>query len=380
MKTYQLHNKTLSLLGGGQLGQMLIQAAIPYNLKIEVLDPHKEAPCAALAHRFVQGDFADADEVLRFAEKSDFVSLEIEHVSCDALHELEKRGCLVFPPARVLEMVQDKGRQKQFYFENDIPTAAFEIIHGREDIKKQRDFLPCFQKLRRGGYDGKGVRAIRDLDDLPKAFDAPSVLEKAVKIQKEISVITVRRPSGEIAVYDPVEMVFDPEANLVDSLIAPAQIPEEKLDEARALALRLTEKLKPVGLLAVEMFLSKDNEILVNEIAPRPHNSGHHTIQAAFTSQFENHIRAILDLPLGSTALLKPAAMINLLGSEKASGECIVRGLDEVLAIKGVSVHLYNKKESQPKRKMGHVTLLADSLEQVKKNIVQVKSLMEVGP
>lgn len=346
--------KRLGILGGGQLGRMLIQAALNYNLYTKVLDPDATAPCQSLCNEFVQGSFMDYDTVLAFGQSVDVLTIEIEHVNLDALKALEQQGKQVFPQSQVLELVQDKATQKQFYQQQGIPTATFTL-----DVANYAGPFPVMQKLRRLGYDGKGVKKINDARALAAGFTEPSLLEAFVPFQKELAVIVVRNQRGDITTYPTVEMKFHPEANLVEWLLSPARIAEAVDKQARSIAMRIAEALKVVGVLAVEMFLTPTGEILVNEIAPRPHNSGHHTIEANYTSQYDQHLRAILNWPLGNTAPRDTAVMINLLGEPGFNGVAKYQNLDHVLAEPNVYVHLYGKTETKPLRKMGHVTILA---------------------
>lgn len=351
----------LGILGGGQLGRMLIQAGIDLNLHFLILDPDADAPCKTLAHEFYHGSFADFETVYNFGKKCDVVTIEIEHVNCDALAKLKAEGIKVYPDPEVIRTIQDKGLQKEFYKKYNLPTADFRLLKDESELAAHQDFLPAFQKLRTLGYDGKGVQKVTSETAAEKIFTAPSVLEKLVDYEKEIAVICARNASGEIAVFPATELVFHPEFNLVDYLIAPADISEEIQEKAAELARNVLEAFDMVGILAVEMFLTKTGDVLVNEVAPRPHNSGHHTMKANYTSQFEQHLRAVLNLPLGDTRQHSAAAMANLLGEAGFSGEAKYEGLKETLEIPGVYVHLYGKKITKPARKMGHLTALAET-------------------
>lgn len=374
-KFYQ--NFRLGILGGGQLGRMLIQSGIDLNIDFSVLDPDPQAPCSQIS-TFTTGKLTDFDTVLAFGEKCDLITIEIENVNTAALKELVKRGKKVFPQPEVIELIQDKRVQKQFYRENDIPTAEFILTGNRADVSAKASFLPAVHKLGKEGYDGRGVQVLRTASDLPKAFDAPGVLEKLVDIDKEIAVIVSRNERGEIMAFPSVEMVFHPEANLVEYLLSPAQISSAADDIAWQLATKVINKLGMVGILAVEMFVTKDKQVLVNEIAPRPHNSGHHTIEANVTSQYAQHLRAILGLAPGDTRSLLPAAMVNLLGEEGHSGLANYSGLEEVMKTPGAYVHLYGKKLTKPFRKMGHVTIVDNDIESLKKKINFVKQTLKV--
>lgn len=350
----------LGILGGGQLGRMLIQSCVNLNVNTSVLDPSSQAPCSGFSNEFRKGSLQDFDTVYAFGKSVDLLTIEIENVNVEALYQLEKEGVPVFPQPSVIEIIQDKRVQKQFYIDNGIPTPAFILIENADEIKKHIDFLPAFQKLGKGGYDGGGVQSLKSEEDLGEAFNAPSLLESYIDFDKEISVIAARNSDGEITTYPAVECVFLPEYNLVDYLIAPSSISEKIEKEAQEIAKKVVGKLGIVGILAVEMFVTKDGEVLVNEVAPRPHNSGHQTINANYTSQYEQHLRAILNLPLGSTAIKRPSAMVNLLGEDGYQGTAIYEGIEDIMRIEGVSVFLYGKSATKPHRKMGHITIVDD--------------------
>ena len=363
------------MLGGGQLGRMLLREAQDIDVHMSMLDPARHAPCSELANSFSQGDFADYDTVMEFGKGMDVITVEIEHVNTQALHELEQEGIAVYPQPSVLELIQDKGRQKEFYRDNGIPTADFRLIENASEIG---DSMPIVQKLRTGGYDGRGVQVLRTAGDMEKAFDEPSVLEDLVDLEMEISVIAARNAGGDVSTFPAVEMEFNPEANLVEFLCAPARIDKATEEKARKLAAEVAEKMGIVGLLAVELFLNKDGELLVNECAPRPHNSGHHTIEGNYTSQYGQHLRAILGLPPGNTDLRCPAVMVNLLGDKDHTGPVIYEGIEKALALPGVYMHIYGKAETKPFRKMGHATVLADTLEEAISRARKVKELVRV--
>ncbi|MES2277597.1 MAG: 5-(carboxyamino)imidazole ribonucleotide synthase [Bacteroidota bacterium] len=348
----------LGILGGGQLGRMLIQQAINYNVTVKVLDPDPEAPCRKLCDEFTTGSLGDYETVYNFGKTVDLLTIEIEKVNVDALEQLEKEGVVVYPQPRIIRLIQDKGLQKQFFKENDIPTADFQIVNSLEQLKQSHIPFPYIQKLRRDGYDGKGVYKVVDETYLAKAFTAPSLVEKLIDFEKEIAVIVARNESGEVKCFPMVEMEFNPEANLVEFLIAPSTLPFEIHQEAEHIAKRIAESLKIVGLLAVEMFLDKHGRILVNELAPRPHNSGHQTIEGNTVSQFEQHLRAIFNQPLGNTDCLNNAIMVNVLGEAGYEGPAIYQGIEKVLNQPGVYIHLYGKAITKPFRKMGHVTIV----------------------
>jgi 5-(carboxyamino)imidazole ribonucleotide synthase len=361
-------NKRLGLLGGGQLGRMVIQEAISYNIDVHVLDGDENAPCKSIATTFQAGSITDYETVLNFGQDKDVITVEIENVNIEALEELEKQGKKVYPQPRVLRIIKDKGLQKQFYVDNGLPTAPFIFIENREDIRNNKDFLPAANKLRTGGYDGKGVVLIRSKEAISTGFDTSGILEKFIPFQKELSVIVARNEDGETVAYPVVECEFNPELNLVEFLFAPAEITAETERKAKEIAINVINKLDMIGILAVEFFLLESGELLINEIAPRPHNSGHHTIECNYTSQFEQHLRSILNFPLGSTDIILPGVMINLLGEAGYSGPAVYEGMQEAMTQKGVYIHLYGKKETKPFRKMGHVTVALPDLEQAKKN------------
>jgi 5-(carboxyamino)imidazole ribonucleotide synthase len=356
----------LGILGGGQLGRMLIQEAVNFNIHISVLDPAVSAPCADLANNFVVGNFNDYQTVLDFGKTVDVLTIEIEHVNIEALEELERLGKKVFPTPQALRTIQDKGLQKQFYKAHDIPTAPFHLIDNAEDALLFKEQGPFMQKLRKGGYDGKGVTPLRTEAEFNGAFNAPSVLEEFVPFVKELAVIVARNESGEIATFPLVEMEFNPEANLVEFIFSPANVSIDIENNAKKIASDIANKLEHVGLLAIELFLTEDGTVLVNEIAPRPHNSGHHTIEACFVSQYGMHLRAILNMPLGSTGLRTPAVMINLLGEKGFEGKARYENIEEVLHTEGAYIHLYGKEDTKSFRKMGHITVCNTNLEEAK--------------
>lgn len=371
-------SKILGVLGGGQLGRMLIQSAINYNQDIHILDPDPLAPCRDIAQRFVCGSLKDFDSVYDFGKECDVITVEIESVNTEALEKLQDEGKAVFPQPHILRLIQDKREQKEFYRKSGIPTADFVLTENKADVIAKKDFLPAVNKLGKDGYDGRGVQVIRTEEELDHAFDAPGLLEKLIDFDREIAVIVARNANGDLSVYPSVECAFHPTANLVEFLFAPAEISAEIEKEAQEIAKSVILKLDMVGILAVEMFVTKDGEVLVNEIAPRPHNSGHHTIEANFTSQFEQHLRAVMNWPLGDTELRSPAAMINLLGEEGFTGEAIVEGREEAMTEKGVYIHLYGKKITKPFRKMGHVTILDDEVENLKRRANRIKDLIKI--
>lgn len=372
------NNKTIAVLGGGQLGRMLIQAAIDFDFKIKCLDPDKNAPCRFIAHEFVVGNLTDFDTVVEFGKDADIITIEIEAVSIDALDALEKLGKKVFPQPTVLRKIQDKRIQKQFFKANEIPTADFVLTENLADLKNLSHFLPAVHKIGKGGYDGRGVQIIKNDAEWINGFDAPSVLEKLVDFEKEIAVIVAQNEAGECVTFPVVEMVFHPTANLVEYLYSPANISEEQAKKAEEIAIKTAQAFGIIGLLAVEMFLTKDGEILVNEVAPRTHNSGHQTIKGNDVSQFEQHLRAIQNLPLGNTDSINYAAMVNLLGEAEFEGTPLYEGMDKILTIKGIHPFLYGKAQTKPFRKMGHVTIVANNFEELKEKVYFVKETIKV--
>jgi 5-(carboxyamino)imidazole ribonucleotide synthase len=374
----------IGILGGGQLGKMLALAAANWDFKIYSLDPTPEAPASAVSTGFTVGDFKDYDQVMTFGADKDLISIEIEHVNTDALRALEQMGKKVHPSPAALDIIKDKGLQKQFYQENNIPTAYFELFEDEKALKKAITSglwtLPLVQKTRTAGYDGKGVAILRTLEDLEtKLLPGPCLAEVLAPIQAEIAVVAARNEQDEVAVFPAVEMDFHPEANLVEFLICPARIPALIEAQAEALAEQVIRAFNICGLLAVEMFWTRDGEILVNEVAPRPHNSGHHTIDSAHTSQFEQHLRGICNMPLGSTTSKTPVAiMLNLLGEPGHKGPVKYQGVDECLALEGVNIHLYGKSQTSPFRKMGHVTITGNTSEEAIKKADFVKKNLKV--
>lgn len=377
-KCWYGNSTRLGMIGGGQLGRMFIQEAINFDVQVHVLDPDSNAPCKLIAHSFTQGSLTDYSDLYQFGLDKDILTVEMENVNIEALEALEKLGKKVFPQPRVLKIIKDKGLQKQFYLDNNIPTADFKLISSVEELEDNIELLPFMQKMRTGGYDGKGVQAIRSKEDFNKAFSVPSVLEKMIPFEKELSIIVARNENGDIKAYPAVECEFSEEANLVEFLFAPANILSEIEQKATELAKEIIQKLDMVGILAVELFLLADGSILVNEIAPRPHNSGHHTIECNVTSQFEQHMRSILNLPLGATNILQAGAMINLLGENGYEGAVHYEGLEKYLGYPGVHPHIYGKQQTKPFRKMGHVTIAGPSLDAVKRIAIEVKQGIKV--
>ncbi|MHB1176982.1 MAG: 5-(carboxyamino)imidazole ribonucleotide synthase [Daejeonella sp.] len=368
----------LGILGGGQLGRMLIQESINFNVTTHVLDPDPKAPCKDLCNTFVTGSLTDYKTVYNFGKAVDLITIEIEKVNVDALQQLESEGVLVYPQSRVIRLIQDKGVQKQFFKENGIPTSPFKLIQKKSELISGNFPFPYIQKLRKDGYDGRGVHLVKSQADLDSAFEAPSLIEDWVDFEKELAVIVSRNEDGEIKTFPCVEMEFNPEANLVEFLISPSTLDPEILERADKLAVKIAGDLKIVGVLAVELFLTKGGDILVNELAPRPHNSGHQSIEGNYTSQYEQHLRAIFNLPLGDTRSISHAVMINLLGEKGFEGTAEYEGLKEVLTMEGVYVHLYGKKLTKPFRKMGHVTILDEDRQKAIDKAKHVQSILKV--
>lgn len=370
----------LGILGGGQLGKMMLFDTRKFDIQTFVLDPSHEAPCKIACNKFFQGNLMDFDTVYYFGKQVDVLTFEIELVNLDALEKLESEGVKVFPSPKTLRLIQNKGIQKDFYSNNNIPTAAYKRFENLESLieESQNLKLPFVWKCTEFGYDGMGVKIIRTLSDLDNLPDVECISEEMIPFKNELSVIVCRNVSGEIKTYPVVEMEFHPEANQVEYVICPARIDDKVAEKARAIALNVSEKFNHVGLLAVEMFQTIDDEIIVNEVAPRPHNSGHHTIETSYTSQFENHIRAILDLPLGNTDSKVAGIMVNLVGAEGFSGDVVYENIETIMGWNGVTPHIYGKKETRPFRKMGHVTIVNENMVEARKIAENVKNTIKV--
>ena len=382
MINYFSSDFTLGILGGGQLGKMLLYETRKFDIRTIVLDPSAEAPCKVACNEFTQGDLMDFDTVVNFGRQADVLTFEIEGVNVEALEKLEEEGIKVYPSSKTLRKIQDKGTQKEFYLSSGIPTAPFKKYSSKmaflEGIQEGDLSLPVVWKSTTGGYDGKGVAVVRDVktaEDLP---EKPCIAEDLIPFKNELAVIVARNPSGEVETYPVVEMEFHPEANQVEYVICPARIEASVAEKARKVAKKVSEAFQHVGLLAVEMFQTKDDEILVNEVAPRPHNSGHYSIEGAFTNQFEQHLRAILDLPLGETESKAGGVMVNLVGEEGFTGNVIYENIAEILKLKGVTPHIYGKKSTRPFRKMGHVTIVNSDLSEARRIAEEVKKTIRV--
>ncbi|HEX4372234.1 MAG TPA: 5-(carboxyamino)imidazole ribonucleotide synthase [Puia sp.] len=348
----------VGILGGGQLGKMLLQAAANYPVETYVMENDADCPAAHLCYQFTKGDIKNFDDVYNFGRNLNALTIEIESVNEDALEKLEQEGVKIYPKPSTLRIIKNKITQKQFYKEAEIPTASFVVTKDLADLKKHEDLIPAVHKIGMGGYDGRGVQIIKTKEDLDKGFDAPGVFEKLVTIQKEIAQIVAINDKGEAALYPPVDMVFNPDLNLLDYQISPCDLPKEVLWKVEAISLKVARELKSPGIFAVEFFLDRNGDVLVNETAPRVHNSGHQTIEANYSSQFDMLWRVILGYPLGNTAHIMPAAIVNLLGADGYNGDAYYEGLNDLLKMENVFVHIYGKKQTKPGRKMGHVTIL----------------------
>ena len=372
----------LGILGGGQLGKMLLAETRKFDIQTYVLDPSPEAPSRMACNQFFQGSLMDYNTVYNFGKQVDVLTFEIELVNLEALEQLEMEGIKVYPSPKTLRGIQNKGRQKAFYKENNLPTSDFSTFSSLKELMVAfldgKLPIPFVWKSTEFGYDGTGVKIVREATDLENLPDVECIAEQLVPFKNELAVIVVRSPKGEIKTYPVVEMEFHPEANQVEYVICPARIDEKVALKARNLALQVSEAFSHVGLLAVEMFQTENDEILINEVAPRPHNSGHYSIEASYTSQFENHLRAILDLPLGATNSKINGIMVNLVGEEGYSGDVVYENIEKILAIDGVTPHIYGKRETRPFRKMGHVTIVNANMDEARKVAEEVKKLIRV--
>jgi 5-(carboxyamino)imidazole ribonucleotide synthase len=372
----------VGILGGGQLGKMLLAETRKFDIQTYILDPSDETPSQFGATKFFRGILMDFDTVYQFGKMVNLLTIEIENVNLDALDKLEEEGLPVYPSPKTLRLIQNKGRQKDFYVQNNIPTSPHQRFIDLNDLRKslEKDELefPFVWKCAQFGYDGNGVKICRSALDLVKLPDVECIAEQMVPFKNELAVIVARSVSGEVKTYPVVEMEFHPEANQVEYVICPARIEEKVAQKATEIALKVSEAFNHVGLLAVEMFQTEDDEILVNEVAPRPHNSGHYSIEASYTSQFENHLRAILDLPLGNTNSKVAGIMVNLVGEEGFSGQVVYENIEKIMAINGVTPHIYGKRETRPFRKMGHVTIVNENMDEARKIAEEVKNSIRV--
>ena len=372
----------LGILGGGQLGKMLLSETRKFDIQTYILDPSDEAPSQFGATKFFIGDLLDFETVYQFGKHVNLLTIEIENVNLDALDKLEEEGLPIFPSPKTLRLIQNKGVQKDFYVQNQIPTATFKRFNSlnglRAEIKNGLIVMPFVWKCAQFGYDGNGVKIIRSIDDIESLPNVECIAEQMVPFKNELAVIVARSASGEVKAYPVVEMEFHPEANQVEYVICPARIDDGVAQKATEIALKVSSAFNHIGLLAVEMFQTYDNEILVNEVAPRPHNSGHYSIEASYTSQFENHLRAILDLPLGNTASKIAGIMVNLVGAEGFAGNVVYENIEKIMAIDGVTPHIYGKRETRPFRKMGHVTIINENMNEARRIAEEVKNTIRV--
>lgn len=375
-------NFKLGIMSGGQLGKMLTQVASVFDIQVFVMDKSSQAPAAQICHQFFQGDQTKFEDVYAFGKKVDLLTFEIEHINIEALRKLKEEGVTIYPDPETLNTIKDKGLQKEFYAKHNIPTSPFKNYQSKVEVLQAlasgEISYPFVQKSRTDGYDGKGVAVILNESSIDRLMDTACVIEEAVDIEKELSVIVARNPSGEINCFPLVEMEFNEEANLVEKLICPANVSNEIEEQSITIAKEVAKSFDLVGLLAVELFLDKKGNIIVNESAPRTHNSGHHTIEANITSQYEQQLRAIFDWPLGDTSILSPSVMLNVLGEPEYTGDVKYVGLKEVLKIPGVKPHIYGKKITKPFRKMGHVTILGTTIEEAKQKAEIVKNTLKV--
>ena len=382
MKNYFSSNFKLGILGGGQLGRMLLAETQKFDIHTAVLESNKNAPCAAICNEFVLGDLLDFEAVYNFGKKVDLLTIEIENINLDALDRLEAEGVKIFPKPKDLRIIQSKARQKKFYLEHHIPTAAFHHFEHLDELRHSFENIditfPFVWKAARFGYDGNGVKIVRNSTDLNSLPNEECIIEELIPFKNELAVIVAKNEGGETKTYPVVEMEFHPEANQVEYVICPARINANIAKKAREIALKVVNDLDFVGLLAVEMFQTETDEILVNEVAPRPHNSGHYSIEASYTNQFEQHLRSILNLPLGATASKVAGIMVNLVGEEGFSGEVIYQNIEKIIKIDGVTPHIYGKKETRPFRKMGHVTIVHSEIDIAREIAQKVKETIRV--
>lgn len=382
MKNYFSSDFKLGILGGGQLGRMLLAETQKFDIHTAVLESNKNAPCAAICNEFVVGNLLDFDAVYNFGKKVDLLTIEIENINLDALDRLEAEGLKIFPKPKDLRIIQSKAIQKKFYLKHQIPTAAFDHFEYFKELKQSYEnksiTFPFVWKAARFGYDGNGVKVVRNIEDLNRLPNEECITEELIPFKNELAVIVARNEDGETKTYPVVEMEFHPEANQVEYVICPARIDSEIAKKAREVALKVVNDLDFIGLLAVEMFQTKEDEILVNEVAPRPHNSGHYSIEASYTNQFEQHLRSVLNLPLGSTTSKVAGIMVNLVGKEGFSGQVIYQNIEKIIKIEGVTPHIYGKKETRPFRKMGHVTIVNSDIDVARKIAQKVKETIRV--
>ena len=372
----------LGILGGGQLGKMLLYETRKFDIRTKVLEASKEAPCKIACDEFVLGSLMDFDTVYNFGKDVDVLTIEIENVNIEALEKLEDEGVQVYPPTDALRTIQNKATQKLFYTDHEIPTAEFSRFAYASEIEDSIENggleFPFVWKAAQFGYDGQGVKVVRSMEDLKELPSGECIAEKMIPFKHELAVIVVRNPSGQVVTYPVVEMEFHPEANQVEYVICPARIDKIVAEKAQEIALKVSEKIGHIGILAVEMFQTQDDKILVNEVAPRPHNSGHYSIEASYTNQFEQHIRAILDLPLGNTTSKVAGIMVNLVGAEGHTGDVVYENIAEIMKMDGVTPHIYGKKQTRPFRKMGHVTIVNEDIDEARRVAQEVKAKIKV--
>ncbi len=378
VKNYFSSNFKLGVLGGGQLGKMLLTETQKFDIYTSVLDDSSEAPCAQICNKFTQGNLLDFDTVYNFGKTVDLLTIEIEHVNIDALVKLEEEGLEIYPQPRVIQTIQHKGRQKDFFVKNNIPTSPHKRFSSLEELKNEELSFPFVWKSAQFGYDGTGVKVVKNKNDLNLLNDVDCIIEKLIPFKNELAVIVARNKNGELKTYPVVEMEFHQEANQVEYVICPARISNEVAQKAQKIALKVAKSFKHIGLLAVELFQTENDEILVNEVAPRTHNSGHYSIEASYTNQFEQHLRSILNLPLGNTDSKLAGIMVNLVGEEGYSGNVVYENIEEILKMDGVTPHIYGKKQTRPFRKMGHVTIVNTNLEKARKIAEKVKNTIRV--
>lgn len=378
MKNYFSSNFKLGVLGGGQLGKMLLAETHKFDIYTCILDASKDAPCAQICNEFYQGSLMDFNTVYNFGKKVDLLTIEIEHVNINALFKLQEEGLEIYPQPQVLEIIQNKGKQKDFFIENKIPTSPHKHFKGLDDLKKETLKFPFVWKSTQFGYDGTGVKIVKTENDLNSLNNSDCIIEKLIPFKNELAVIVARNKNGELKTYPVVEMEFHPEANQVEYVICPARISDEVAKKAQNIALKVADSFKHIGLLAVELFQTENDEILVNEVAPRTHNSGHYSIEASYTNQFEQHVRSILNLPLGNTSSKVAGIMVNLVGEEGYSGNVVYKNMEQILKMDGVTPHIYGKKQTRPFRKMGHVTIVNNNLNEARKIAEKVKNTIRV--
>jgi 5-(carboxyamino)imidazole ribonucleotide synthase len=381
-KNYFSSDFKLGILGGGQLGKMLLYETRKFDIHTKVLEISTDAPSKIACDEFILGDLMNFDDVYNFGKKVDVLTIEIENVNLDALEKLEDEGLKVYPPTKTLRTIQNKARQKLFYVDNNLPTAPFSRFAYASEIKDSIDNggleFPFVWKAAQFGYDGQGVKVVRSMSDLEGLPEGECIAEEMIPFKNELAVIVVRNPSGDVVTYPVVEMEFHPEANQVEYVICPARIEASVAQQANEIALKVSEKMNHIGILAVEMFQTTNDEILINEVAPRPHNSGHYSIEASYTNQFEQHIRSILNLPLGSTDSKVAGIMVNLVGAEGYTGDVVYENMETIMRLEGVTPHIYGKKQTRPFRKMGHVTIVNKDIAVARSIAQQVKETIKV--